>query len=858
MYEKIPIFDIAKPILTRLMMKRLIALLSLVVLSVGANAQILPSSHPEADSVAFAKVRARMDSIRRYRPTVGLVLAGGGARGLAHLGVIKYMEELGIPVDVVTGTSMGGLVGGLYALGYRHDQLDSLVRSIEWPVMMSDDIPKEYISYEIKKYRDKFLIRIPHHYDDEDLAVRIRNQRIADKMAEESGHSSSDMFNESMARMGLGMPDGFLYGLNVRNTLSSVSVGYQDSISFADLPIPFACVATDLYAMTPKYWTSGSITDALRSTMAIPFYFRAVRQTGEVLLDGGMRNNFPVDIARAMGADIIIGSDMSIHRELNELNTPADFLMQTITLLASSANGPARKMLDLGVHHELKGYSMLSFDDASVDDIIDQGYKNALKNKDLFESIAAAVAGKPIPDIARHGPAVNLSQRKVRVSEIRFEGIGEREKARINYRKDIPLDGMYDRVIVERILNDIYGTNAFESVTYHMEGSEEPYVLVFDCQKGQTNDAALGIRADTDETVSVALHYGLGTRRLTGMRMTADLKLGKSPYLAVDWGTKSRIGLPSYGIVARAGLMNALYGWMGNTDYQLFTTSLDGYLEDTQMRNGIVRVGLTAEMTPYEHLLSVDNLRFGWNWKSYWLSGFLNLKYETFDDGYFPTRGVRLALNGRYVFHGKSMNLEPDDDDDYGRGDIVDDIPEGEGEAARTRSGESEGSGPEVPDDFYQPKSVKPYGSALASVQAAFSIGENFTFLPSVYFGWNSIIDEYMHPQHAVVVGGFMPGRYVERQIPFFGFPTGFRSTVRYTLVPQLDLRYRFLRKNYLTVRAGSFLREDTMKDLFSTSWINAFGAEYSRQSIVGPLRLAVQWCDITGFTVYASVGFDF
>ena len=481
-------------------MKRLIAALFAVCALVGsAQAQtdaeqnkakqdkkktdykpILESAHPEADSLAFLKVRARMDSIRQYRPTVGLVLAGGGARGLAHLGVIKYMEELGIPVDVVTGTSMGGLVGGLYALGYKHDQLDSLVRAIEWPIMMSDDVPKEYISYKVRKYRDKYVLRVPHHYDDEDLADRLKNERIADKMAAESGHSSADMLNESISRMGLGMPDGFLYGLNVRNMLSSVTVGYQDSISFADLPIPYACVATDLYAMTPKYWTSGSITDALRSTMAIPFYFRAVRQNGEVLLDGGMRNNYPVDIAKAMGADIIIGSDMSIHRELNELNSPVDFLLQTITLLASSANGPARKMLDVGVHHELKGYTMLSFDDASVDDIIDQGYQNAIQQKELFEAIAQVVAGKAEPQVASHPAAVNLAQQSVRVKEVKFNGIKEREQRWIVHPKDLPADGIYDRAVIERLLNSIYGTNAFESVTYHLEGNSEPYTLVFD------------------------------------------------------------------------------------------------------------------------------------------------------------------------------------------------------------------------------------------------------------------------------------------------------------------------------------------------------------------------------------------
>jgi hypothetical protein len=107
------------------MKKLLTTIVIALILPFAANAQILQSANPQADSIAFAKVRERMDSIRQYRPTVGLVLAGGGARGLAHLGVIKYIEELGIPVDLVTGTSMGGLIGGLYALGYKHDQLDS-------------------------------------------------------------------------------------------------------------------------------------------------------------------------------------------------------------------------------------------------------------------------------------------------------------------------------------------------------------------------------------------------------------------------------------------------------------------------------------------------------------------------------------------------------------------------------------------------------------------------------------------------------------------------------------------------------------------------------------------------------------
>ena len=825
-------------------MKKLIALtLSLFALSLGAWAQILPSAHPEADSVAFAKVRARMDSIRQYRPTVGLVLAGGGARGLAHLGVIKYMEELGIPVDVVTGTSMGGLVGGLYALGYKHDQLDSLVRSIEWPVMMSDNIPNAYIGYKLRKYRDQYVIRIPHHYDNEDLAERLRNERIADKLAEEAGHDSADMLNESVARMGLGMPDGFLFGLNVRNMLSSVSVGYQDSLSFADLPIPYACVATDLYTMTPKYWTSGSITSAMRSTMAIPFYFRAVRQNGEVLLDGGMRNNYPADLARAMGADIIIGSDMSIHRELNELNTPVDFILQTITLLASSANGPAREMLDLGVHHELKGYTMLSFDDKSVDDIINQGYQNALGQKALFEAIAKVVAGKTRPEVAGHPAAVNLSQKKVRVSEVRFTGIRDDEKKHILHPNDYPDDGMYDRTIIEQLLNDIYGTNAFESVTYHLEGHEEPYVLVFDCQKGQTNDFAVGLRADTDETVAVALHYGLGTRRLSGPRLTADLKLGTNPAFSVGWALKSQIGLPTVGVQARSRLLHSSSGYMSNVSDKLFSTAVDLYLEDSRLRFGSMRFGVTAEMDPYEHYLSTEGLWSGWDWKSYWLSAFATLRHDTFDDGYFPTKGIRLSLDGRYVFKGYTIDLDPN----YLIGRYGPDCLDGMDPIPYTEDG-----------------SVPAYGTVLGSFEGAFSIGNNFTFLPRLDLGWYSYREgdtsehNCLNPKHIITFGGFMPNRYTERQIPFFGTPIGYRNCRPFSMALQLDFRFRFARKNFVTARCGAFFDDYDIRDMVRQIPFTAYGLEYARQTIVGPFRVAVQWCDLVGVTAYAGIGFDF
>ena len=822
-------------------MKKLLASVFLACsLSLCMNAQILPSAHPQADSIAFAKVRARMDSIRQYRPTVGLVLAGGGARGLAHLGVIKYMEELGIPVDVITGTSMGGLVGGLYALGYKHDQLDSLVRDIQWPIMMSDDIPGDYLPYKLKRYRDRFIIRIPHHYDDEDLAERLRKERVVDVLSEEAGHKSADMMQDAINKMGIGMPDGFLFGLNVRNMLSSISVGYQDSLSFAELPIPYACVATDLYAMAPKYWTSGNLNDALRSTMAIPFYFRAVRENGEILLDGGMRNNFPVDLAKEMGADIVIGSEMSIPRRLDELNNPMDFLFQTITLLSKETAVPARKMLDMDIHHELKGYNMLSFDDKSVDDIIDQGYQNALDHKEMFESIAAVFKDSTEPPVCHPAPAINIAQQKVRVGSIRFNGIKEEERNLILQKRDYPANMVFDRETILKLLNKIYGTNVFESVTYHLEGREEPFTLVFDCQKGQTNDFAVGLRADTDETVSVAVHYGLGTRRLAGPRLTADIKLGTNPLMNLDFAYKFKKGLPTIGIDLRNRLINTTSGWANATEERLLTMATDLYLEDARMRFGNFRLGLTAEMDPYERYLEQTEYWNGWDWKSYWLSTFAHLKVDTFDDGYFPTRGIRFSLKGRYVFKGYTIDLDPK----VLYNPYLDEMP------THTEDG-----------------SVPRYFTSMASLEGAFTIGSRFTILPKLYAGaYRPLIKnlfeyeptEYLNPKHAVTMGGFIQDRYTENQIPFFPCPTGFRSTDLFSMSAQLDLRYCFLRKNYITARGAYLVRGCQLTDFFRGSTYWGVGMEYSRQTMVGPLRVAAQWGQYLGFTMYAGIGFDF
>ena len=811
-------------------MKKLTALLALF-LSISVLAQNglnMPSVDPVGDSLAILRVRARMDSIRQHRPTVAVVLAGGGALGMAHLGVLRYMEEQGIPVDLIGGTSMGGLVSGLYSLGYGERYLDSLVRSIDWTVMMSDKIPDSYQTYKVRRNKERFAISVPWHYEDTDKEARAQRQLRFRKTFEQRDNRSGDMMDEMMSKLGLGMPDGYLFGFNVRNTLSSVSVGYQDSLAFDALPIPFYCVATDMHTMKEKNWTSGNIVDAMRSTMAIPIYFRPVRTEGMVLSDGGTRNNFPVDIARAMGADIVIGSEMPSSRDLSDLGSIVGLAMQNISMMTTESLDKNRAMTDVLLQHKLEGYNMLSFDSESVDDIIARGYALAQEKGEEFAQVARLVGRQETGP--KEKTAVDLRYRKVKVGAVRIEGINDREREYLLSPIPLPLDSLYDRSTVENILSTLYGTRAFESVTYRMEGREEPYTLVFDCQKGQTNEFGVSAHVDFDEKVYVGILGGFGTRKLYGPRLTTELKLGTVSSLMADFAYKPIGQLPVFGISAKATYSDFKYQDKGDAArYIGLNTRAEIYAEDARLNYGDVRMGFAMENEPYESYLDNSLEWTGWDWRSRWFSTFADLRYDTFNERYFPTKGFQLALKTRYVFDGFSIYLEGE--------------TEGEEDV---EAGHTEGK-------------VPPYSVGVAHASVVLPLGSRLALQPSLYAGWMTETPGHMNLVHTLTAGGTLAGRYVENQLPFFGFNTGFWVCQHYAMTAQADLRYRINHKNFVTLRGGVFHDTDHIPDFFKDRLdAYAFGLEIGQKSVAGPMKLGVQWCNRTKFSVALSVGFDF
>ena len=287
------------------------------------NNLTMDSAQPSIDSVYLRQMRTKMARIRstERRPTVGLVLSGGGAKGAAQVGALKFIEELDIPIDLICGTSIGGLLGGLYAIGYKADELEDIFINQDWDKLLTDVVDQKYIPYSTKMYNSKYVLTIPFQ-----TATDLLN---SSKKNDEEYKKQSFMSS---------LPSGYAYGFNVNNQISSLTVGYQDEMSFNDLPIPFVCVASDMISCKAKNWGSGSINTALRSTMSIPGLFEPVRTDGMVLIDGGTRNNFPTDIAKAMGADIIIAIELSdMMPGFEEVNNIGDIVSQMISMLGTDA-----------------------------------------------------------------------------------------------------------------------------------------------------------------------------------------------------------------------------------------------------------------------------------------------------------------------------------------------------------------------------------------------------------------------------------------------------------------------------------------------------------------------------------------
>src|ERR1700735_4315916 len=211
------------------------------------------------------------------RPRVCLVLSGGGARGMAHIGVLKVLEALKVPIDCIAGTSMGAVVGGLYASGMSAAEIESTMRSVDWQEAFHDAPPRRALAFSRKQDDRNFLVRLP---------LGLQHHKIL-------------------------LPKGFIQGQKLQETLRQLTLPFSNSTDFDLLPTPFRAVATDLVTGSAVLLDKGDLSIAMRASMSAPGVFAPVELNGQLLVDGGLAENLPVNVARAMHADILIVSDVS-------------------------------------------------------------------------------------------------------------------------------------------------------------------------------------------------------------------------------------------------------------------------------------------------------------------------------------------------------------------------------------------------------------------------------------------------------------------------------------------------------------------------------------------------------------------
>ena len=378
------------------------------------------------------------------RAKIGLALSGGGARGFAHIGVLQWLEEHRVPVDYIAGTSMGGLVGGLYAIGTSPAELRELVGSLDWDTLLRGYPGFQQLSYRRKEDR----LNLPGP-----ITLGLRNR----------------------VKFSTGLSTGMEIGL----LFDRLALPYDNVGSFEQLPIPFRCVATDLVAAEPVVLKDGSLSRSLRATMSIPALFTPVEIAGKILADGGVLNNVPTDVVKEMGADVVIAVDIGTPLgDKESLSNLFGVLSQTSSVASVESIRRNLRLADLLVSPDLERYTLVDFNASAA--IADLGYKGAEQKARLLQIFSLSEAEWQQHLALRRSRVLT----EVPVPEfVRIEG-AEAKGTQVIKAGLANVDGKpIDPQILGSELTKVWGTGRFETLNYGWIRENEKTGLLIQAQE---------------------------------------------------------------------------------------------------------------------------------------------------------------------------------------------------------------------------------------------------------------------------------------------------------------------------------------------------------------------------------------
>ena len=407
----------------------------------------------------------------KKRPRIGLVLEGGGALGLAHVGVLQWLEENRIPVDYVAGTSMGGLVGGFYAMGMSPAELRELLGGLDWDSLIGGRTPFQDMSFRRKEDRREWPSLIQFGVEHHKLAL----------------------------------PGGLNAGQQIGVLFDRETLAYADLKSFDDLPIPFRCVATDLGTSKQVVFHDGSLSFALRSTMSLPAIFTPVKYGDSYLVDGGILNNLPVDVAKDMGADIVIAVYLDVPPEkMTTAPSLTGVLGKTVGVVVAASEFKNIKMADVLVSADLAGFTAMDYDKWQV--LIPKGYEGAQKKSAMLSAFALS------PQEWQQYMAERNSRKRTaptRIASVRVTGVAPAEARGIEEALAPDTGKPLDEAQLTKQLEELRGTGRFSTLGYSLQDNGELEVRVQPRQGGQ-NFFIPGISIDGSEKND--FHFAIGGR----------------------------------------------------------------------------------------------------------------------------------------------------------------------------------------------------------------------------------------------------------------------------------------------------------------------------------------------------------
>lgn len=431
------------------------------------------------------------------RPRIGLALGGGGARGIAHIGVIRMLEELHIPIDYVAGTSMGSIIGGLYACGYTPDEMEKLVGRIDWKGIFEDSPKRAYQPFRVKE--DDYL-----HLAPVEVGLDLR-------------------------KPGVRLPPGLIAGNKLGFVLETATHSCASIRNFDELRIPFRAIATDIQTGDAVVLGSGNLATSIRASMAIPAGFTPVEIDGRLLIDGGEAQNLPVQAVRAMGADVVIAVNVGASgaAKAEKPENVAAMLGRLIDLPLQQNTQASAKLANLVITPDLDGYGSADF--VKGLEMVPLGYQAALQDKETLQQWSAPESAyaswKARHDVVLPPPPF--------ISRIELDTAGVDPK-RIEYmirtRAGQPLD---DKTLADD-LTRVHGVGIFESVRYTLVPENDTYTLRISAVPKSWGPTYAKVGLDLATDFGVTSEFGL----------TALVEATELNRLGARWKTKAKIGNP--------------------------------------------------------------------------------------------------------------------------------------------------------------------------------------------------------------------------------------------------------------------------------------------------------------------------